>query len=625
MGREIMNRTKFKSAIIGIMGIMFVMLSTVLSFAAPTVFADIDGHWAKEYIEDVYKRQIITGYPDATFKPQGDITKLETIVTIAKLMGYSDNEGQYYINQYKQKLEDNNIPDWAQGTVAYALFNDILLEKELQSLVSVSNQTYAKRHEVAIYIGRVLQYGAGEELEKIYVIPYKDEMSISNEAKPYVNLLLNKKILDEFSNDGRFLPNNEITRAEVAKLISLSAKILDDVSDGDINVEPGPIISPPTDIVRKTINGYIDNIIFGDKNIISIKSEGSRLIYEIDSKADISINGKVAAVEQLEIGQEATVIVEDNIIIDVEVFSNKEVLEGYFYYYLPGQMPKVFIKDNKDVIHDFSFTNNSRVYFSDKLTNIESLNLGDMITITYIDDEIIKIEAEPKEKYFEGVVRAKNDNKDDYTLEVLLDNNIIETFTIESKTKLRRDRRSARFEDIKIGDEVEITTEYETVTLVNAFSVKETVEGYIKKIDIGPKIEITVEKQDGTVETFILTPKTVIRVEEKRTGIYDLRLNYEVELEIENDEVLWVEAYRSFQGSSYIGKVTYADTRRGILELQIKAHEKIEIYVDDETTYIDENEEPIRFKDIYIDDEVGVFAEDNGYYIVAKRVFVIRR
>ena len=126
-----MNRTKFKSAIIGIMGIMFVMLSTVLSSAAPTVFTDIESHWAKEYIEDVYERRLTTGYPDATFKPQGDITKLETIVTIAKLMGYSDDEGQYYINQYKQKLEDNNIPDWAQGTVAYALFNDILSEEEL--------------------------------------------------------------------------------------------------------------------------------------------------------------------------------------------------------------------------------------------------------------------------------------------------------------------------------------------------------------------------------------------------------------------------------------------------------------------------------------------------------------
>ena len=164
-----MNKTKSKLAII--IGIMLFMLNTMLSFAAPTIFTDIDNHWAKEYIEDIYKRQITTGYPDATFKPEGNITKSETIVIIAKLMGYSDSEERYYINQYKDLLQKNNILDWAQGAVAYALFNDILLEKELESLTSISGQTYAKRYEVVTYIGRVLQYGAGEELEKIYVSP----------------------------------------------------------------------------------------------------------------------------------------------------------------------------------------------------------------------------------------------------------------------------------------------------------------------------------------------------------------------------------------------------------------------------------------------------------------------
>ncbi len=544
-----MNKIKLKTTIIIV--ILFVMLSTVLSFAAPTIFTDIDGHWAKEYIEDVYRRQIITGYPDATFKPQGDITKLETIVTIAKLMGYSDDEGQYYINQYKQKLEDNNIPDWAQGTVAYALFNDILSEEELESLVSVSGQTHAKRYEVAIYIGRVLQYGAGEELEKIYVIPYKDEMSISNEAKPYVNLLLNKKILDEFSNDGRFLPNNEITRAEVAKLISLSAKILDDVSDGDINVEPGPIISP-----------------------------------------------------------------------------DKKVLEGYFLYCLPGygQTPEVFFKDNKkDEIHSLLFTDDSRVYFMDKAVDIEELEQGDTVIITYVDDEIIEIKARPKEEYFEGTVKAKDSDKGKYSLQVLLEDKTIETFAITSEATLRRDRRYADFEDIKIGDEVEITTEYGTVISVNAFGVKKTVEGYIKKIVIGQKVEITIEKYDETMETFTLTPNTVIRVEKERKGIYDLRLNHEVELEIENDEVLWIEAYRRLQDSNYGGRVTYIDNRRKFLGLQTGVRDEIEIYVDDETIYNDENGDIIGFRDIYVGDEIGVFVEVDGYYIIAKRVFVITR
>jgi len=529
--------------------ILFVMLSTALSFAASAVFTDIDGSWAKEYIEDVYECRLITGYSDGTFKPEENITKLETIVIIARLMGYSDIEGQYYINQYKQQLKDNGIPDWGQGAVAYALFNDILLAKELQSLVSATGSTYAKRYEVAIYIGKVLQYGAGEEIGGIYTIPYKDEMSIPDEAKPYIALLLDKKILDKTSNDGRFLPDNKITRAEIAKLVSMSAEILDNLSDDDVIVEP-----------------------------------------------------------------------------DIPPITTDEVLKGYFYYYLSGQDSRVFISDEKEKIHNFAFTGKSSVRISGKLAGIGDLKPGDIVTVVYTDDEIIEIEADPRERYFEGVVRAKDSDEDEDILEILLDNKTIETFAISSEATLKRDRRTVNFKDIKVGDEVEITTEYDKVIYVDAFSIKKTVEGYIKKMVIAQSpepTEITVEKYDGTVKTFALVPDTVIRVEEKKAGIYDLRLNYEVELEIENDEIVWIETYRKFQGSNYTGKVMHKDTRRGILELQIRAREEIEIHIDDDTIYIDEDGNSIRLGDIYVGDEIGVFAEDNGYYITAKKVFII--
>lgn len=50
-------------------------------------------------------------------------------------MDYSDSDGQHHINQYKQLLEDSNVPGWGHGAVAYALFNDILSEDDLKSQV----------------------------------------------------------------------------------------------------------------------------------------------------------------------------------------------------------------------------------------------------------------------------------------------------------------------------------------------------------------------------------------------------------------------------------------------------------------------------------------------------------
>lgn len=612
-----MNRTKFR--IVVAMVTLLVMLSSTLSFAAPTVFTDINGHWAKEYIEDIYSRKLTTGYPDATFKPQGNITKLEAIVMIAKLMGYSDNEAAYYTNQYKQELEQYKIPAWAQGATAYALFNDILLKEDLTGLVSSGKNIDAKRHEVATYIGRVLQYGAGEQIGTIYVIPYIDEMSIPAVAAPYIDLLLKKGILDKESNNGRFLPNNLISRAEVSKLVSLAAKILDKGSNSN------PTTPPSTNTERKTINGEIDNVILGSKNIISIANGSKQQIYDIASNANITVDGKTATVKQLEIGQSITAIVENDSIIDIKAITTEEVLEGYFYYYLEGRDPKVFIKDDKDNVKGLSFTTNSKVYLMDKSVNIKELTPGDIIYVTHIDGEVIKIEAETKEKTLDGVVKSKSGSKDKYTLEVLLDDNTRETFTITSKATLKRDRKTVSFDEIKVGDEVKITKEYETVTYVNASSVQETVEGYIKKIDIGQKTEITIEKEDKTTETFVLTPNTTIMIEDEKAGVYDLRLNYQVELEIENGEVVSMETYRKLKGTSYEGKVTYMDSRRGTMEIEVGAREEITVDVDDNTIYNDEDGRIIRFRDINVGDEIVVYAEDNGYYIVAKRVFVMIR
>ena len=615
-----MSRTK--SRIIVTIIALVIMLSSTMAFGDTMIFTDISGHWAKDYIEDIYSRKITTGYPDATFKPQGNISKLESIVMIAKLMGYSDTESAYYINQYKEKLEKNNIPAWAQGATAYALFNDILLEKDLADLVSTANQTYAKRYEVATYIGRVLQYGAGEKISSIYVIPYLDELSIPVEAAPYIDLLLKNNILDKSSNDGRFLPNNLITRAEVSKLISLSAKILDNKSNG--NTTP---TLPPTEgkVDTKTISGDIDNIIRGTKNTISILNGKEKSVYDIADDAKITVDGKTATLSKLSVGQQVTAKVENNRIVELKATTVGEDIEGYYYYYLDGKTPKVFIKDKNDDVISFDFTGNTKVYLMNKSVKIGDLNFGDIVTVKSLDNKAIEIKAESKDKIVEGVVDHVSCTSKEDVLEVVLDDKSVKTFTISSKAALKRDRKSASFSDIKVGDEVEIGLEYDAVTYVNAYSVQRTEKGYIKNISFGQKSEITIEKYDGDLEVFEITPNTTIRIEDKNASIYDLRIGYEVELEMENDEVLWMESYRKLQGVTYQGKVIDLDSRNDIMELEIKAGEEIAIQVDNNTIYNDEKGQIIRLRDINEDDEIVVYAEDNGYYILAKRVFVLIR
>jgi len=48
--------------------------------------SDIIGHWAQENINKLVQGKVISGYPDNSFKPQGNTTRAEAVTVIAKMM-----------------------------------------------------------------------------------------------------------------------------------------------------------------------------------------------------------------------------------------------------------------------------------------------------------------------------------------------------------------------------------------------------------------------------------------------------------------------------------------------------------------------------------------------------------
>ena len=56
-------------------------------------FTDKDAisDWALNYVEIGTENNIITGYPDNTFKPQEDITRAEAFTMICKLLKLTNN------------------------------------------------------------------------------------------------------------------------------------------------------------------------------------------------------------------------------------------------------------------------------------------------------------------------------------------------------------------------------------------------------------------------------------------------------------------------------------------------------------------------------------------------------
>lgn len=623
--------------------VLFVVISGVTALASGLVFTDIEGHWSKGFVEDIYERGITRGYGDATFRPDNSITNLEVIVMIANMLGYEGDKVDV-LHKYEGKLKELEILGWAQGHVAYLMEEKILLEKELDSFVINNKASTAKRFEVANYIGRVLIEHAYQELDVISLLPYKDNSNISTDSIPYISLLLKNDILDKNSNNGNFLPNNQISRAEVAKLISLTAEILDNAEivdapkedDEDI-IEETPI-DEPDDIEEEEPNGQtdisvivekegtIDSIFREDRTVIILKDQkNQKKIYDIKEKAIITIDGKQSDISKLLRGQEVKLKIVDGEVEIITAVGRKEDFNGYFVRFLRGGNTVLTLKDQKGVQKVFVVPTNASIYLDDIDASLSSFKEGDMIKIYYEDQDISSIEGKTKTEYVRGSITNKGASSEPFVEITTKDEKII-TIPVETNTTIIRDGRKSTYSQIKIGDEVSAELEYDKMKTLTASIVKRTVEGTIKKIIIGEENYLTVENRDGIREDFLMLPHTVVFVGGESTGIYGLRYNNRAIINIESNEVVYISSTVAVESGRILGHVS--DVRRDINMITISVNEdgvqkELGINIKNDTIFTGIHGGRILINDIKIGHEVLVVGYTSGSIFIAERVVVI--
>ena len=66
------------------------LLTSVISVSAAT-FSDVENDatvsWAKPYIDEMSERGYIKGYEDGTFKPNNSVSKTESLILLARMIG----------------------------------------------------------------------------------------------------------------------------------------------------------------------------------------------------------------------------------------------------------------------------------------------------------------------------------------------------------------------------------------------------------------------------------------------------------------------------------------------------------------------------------------------------------
>lgn len=172
--------------------------------ASYEIFSDIEGHWAKNTIEEMYKMNIINGFEDRTFRPERSVTRAELVKMLTGILEM-ETEAVY-------SFDDVSESDWYFGYVGAAYNKGLVTGITEKSFAPENNIT---RQDAAVIVYRAIEkYLDKTEIEQV---DFDDEDAVSDYAQKAVSELSRNKIIR--GSDGKFYPEDGITRAETAVLL----------------------------------------------------------------------------------------------------------------------------------------------------------------------------------------------------------------------------------------------------------------------------------------------------------------------------------------------------------------------------------------------------------------------
>ncbi len=266
-------------------------------------FKDVKGHWGEEAILEAGARGFVSGYTDATFRPQQPVTRLEALVMLANALaasGEEQGEASGRAELMNQLRFRHRIPTWAVEPLALAVERGLVKPEELSDLRP--NQP-AKRWEVACWLVRALRLENEVELAARERASFKDAPEFTQEMKGYINIVFQKNLMVG-TPDGNFRPQKPVTRAEMAVLLLRLQDLLQEIFQ-ELRVVLGKYlvvgvveaVSEDEVVVRKP-----------DDTAVALKVTPETLVFRGGKRitlADISIGDKVRAVVR---GEEAVLI-----------------------------------------------------------------------------------------------------------------------------------------------------------------------------------------------------------------------------------------------------------------------------------------------------------------------------
>lgn len=260
--------------------IVAALLLSLFTVATATTFTDVNNHWAKEYIEDLQGKEIVSGDPDGSFRPDDNIKIIEYLVMTTRAMG-------------------NHIPVakkgyWGQNYIDFAIDNSLIKPNDFKDY-----NRKITREEMAYIITNAVTMTKDVSYEDSLILKIGDYTTIDSKYIEGVLSAYETGIISGYP-DGSFKAKGKATRAETCVVISRFLAYMDIEDTGD-KEEPQKPQEPTTiDITQEFIDKHVKarelkyGLTIEDNKVVAkgYKPKGT-LISDIDHKIKAFIKNTV--------------------------------------------------------------------------------------------------------------------------------------------------------------------------------------------------------------------------------------------------------------------------------------------------------------------------------------------
>ncbi|WP_239618028.1 S-layer homology domain-containing protein [Cohnella mopanensis] len=169
------------------------------------VFSDIAGNWAESSIIKAAMQQIVTGFPDNTYRPNQAVTRAQFSVMLMRTLGIKESDKALSF------ADADEIPAWAKQAVATAAQQGYVQGYENGTFRPDAKITQV---EMASVVARVLKLAVDSNV----ATSFADDTDIPKWAKGTVEAARQYGVVTGRSNN-RFEPQAAVTRAEAAVIL----------------------------------------------------------------------------------------------------------------------------------------------------------------------------------------------------------------------------------------------------------------------------------------------------------------------------------------------------------------------------------------------------------------------